>query len=134
MPYYEFRCQDCQKRVSLLFSYAEYDEAEPICTHCQSKNLTRFINRVVIGRGDDEHLAGMADNDMLSALDGDDPKALGNFMHKMSREMGEDLGDEFGEVVDRLKTGQAPEQIEKAMPDLGESTKQNTAGFPGDYA
>ena len=41
-------------------------------------------------------------------------------MRKMSREMGEDLGEEFHEVVDRLEKGQAPEDIEQAMPDLAE--------------
>jgi len=38
----------------------------------------------------------------------------------MSQEMGEDLGEEFGEVVDRLERGQSPEEIEKAMPELAE--------------
>jgi Flp pilus assembly protein TadB len=39
-------------------------------------------------------------------------------MRQMSSEMGEDLGDEFHEVVDRLEKGQAPEEIEKAIPNL----------------
>jgi hypothetical protein len=33
--------------------------------------------------------------------------------------MGEDLGPEFSEVVNRLEAGQSPEDIEKAIPDLG---------------
>jgi hypothetical protein len=37
----------------------------------------------------------------------------------MSLEMGEDLGDEFGEVVDRLESGESPDSIEQSMPDLG---------------
>jgi hypothetical protein len=64
--------------------------------------------------------------DDLSAsgdLDGleDDPKALGRMMREMSSEMGEEMGPEFDEVVNRLEAGQSPEDIEKAMPDLGES-------------
>jgi hypothetical protein len=51
----------------------------------------------------------------------EDPKALGKMMRKMSNEMGEDLGPEFGEVIGRLEAGQSPEEIEKSMPDLGES-------------
>ncbi len=39
----------------------------------------------------------------------------------MSREIGEDLGPEFDEVVDRLEAGESPEEIEAAMPDLGGS-------------
>ena len=40
-------------------------------------------------------------------------------MRSLSREMGEDMGDEFNEVVDRLEKGEAPESIEESMPDLG---------------
>jgi hypothetical protein len=36
----------------------------------------------------------------------------------MGNEMGEEVGPEFDEVVDRLEAGQSPEDIEKAIPDL----------------
>ena len=50
----------------------------------------------------------------------DDPKALGRMMRKMGKEMGgEDMPPEFDDVVDRLESGQSPEEIEKEMPDLG---------------
>jgi hypothetical protein len=69
----------------------------------------------------------MADPGALEGLE-DDPRALGKMMRKMSREMGEELGPEFDEVVGRLESGQSPDEIESALPDLaggGES--------PGDY-
>jgi Flp pilus assembly protein TadB len=40
-------------------------------------------------------------------------------MRHMSSEMGEDLGDEFDEVVGRLEAGESPESIEETLPDLG---------------
>ena len=49
----------------------------------------------------------------------DDPKAMGRMMRKMGKEMGEEMPSEFDEVVDRLESGQSPEEIEKAIPDLG---------------
>jgi hypothetical protein len=30
------------------------------------------------------------------------------------------MGPEFDEVIDRLESGQSPEEIEEAVPDLGE--------------
>ena len=63
--------------------------------------------------------------DQFSGLDGleDDPKALGQMMRRMKGEMNdeisEDIPAEFDEVVDRLESGQSPEEIESAMPDLG---------------
>ena len=49
----------------------------------------------------------------------DDPRALGQVMKKMGKEMGEELPAEFDEVVDRLEAGQSPEDIQSALPDLG---------------
>jgi len=60
----------------------------------------------------------MMDADFLSGLDENDPRSLARFMRRMSDELGEDLGDEFEEVVDRLEAGESPEEIEKSMPEL----------------
>ena len=122
MPIYEFRCQDCGKGNSLFFTYREYDQATPTCKYCQGQNLSRLISRVSVGKSEDARMEGLADDSMLAGLDAEDPRALGQFMRKMSTEMGEDLGDEFGEVVDRLEKGQSPDDIEKAMPDLADTT------------
>ena len=61
----------------------------------------------------------MADD--FSSFEGleDDPKAMGRMMRKMGKEMGEGLPPEFDEVVNRLESGQSPEEIESALPDLG---------------
>ena len=40
-------------------------------------------------------------------------------MRKMGQETGEELGPEFDEVVDRLEAGESPDEVEKALPDLG---------------
>lgn len=59
--------------------------------------------------------------DDFSGFEGleDDPQAMGRMMRKMGKEMGEELPPEFDEVVDRLESGQSPDDIEKAIPDLG---------------
>ena len=121
MPTYEFRCQDCRRLLRLTLSFAEYDEAAPVCPHCQSQNVKRRIGRIAIAKSEDARLDSLMDDSALAALDEEDPKAIGHFMRKMSREMGEDLGDEFGEVVDRLESGESPDEIEKSMPDLADA-------------
>ena len=55
---------------------------------------------------------------------GDDPKALARMMKKMGNDMGEDIPNEFNEVVDRLEAGQTPEEIESALPDLGDPSSE----------
>jgi putative FmdB family regulatory protein len=119
MPFYEYICQNCRRPARIFFSYAEYDTAEPTCPHCQSKHLKRRISRIAFGKSEDARMDSLMDDTALSALDEEDPRAVGRFMRKMSQEMGEDLGDEFNEVVGRLESGESPESIEESMPDLG---------------
>lgn len=51
-------------------------------------------------------------------------------MREMSRELGEDMGAEFDEVVDRLEKGQSPEEIERDLPDLGAGEGIPDPGLP----
>ncbi|MGD8465739.1 MAG: zinc ribbon domain-containing protein [Anaerolineae bacterium] len=120
MPIYEYRCHDCRRRVSLFFrSFSEVEE-EPACPRCGSTNLSRLISRVATIRSEESRLDDLADPSMLDGLDEDDPKSIAKWMRKMSAETGEEMPGEFDEVIDRLESGQSPEQIEESMPDLAE--------------
>ena len=125
MPIYEYYCMDCRQRVNLFFrTITAATEAEPSCPQCSGQRLHRLVSRVAVLRSEESRLEALADPAMFSALDEEDPKALGRMMRQLSNEMGEDMDDpEFHEVIDRLESGQPPEEIEKAMPDLpGETT------------
>ncbi len=119
MPNYDYICQNCGKRVRLFMSYAEFDTAVPTCPHCQSSQLKRRLNRVTLAKSEEARMDNLLDDPSLANLDEDDPRAIGQFMRRMSQEMGENMGDDFNEVVDRLEKGESPESIEKSMPDLG---------------
>ena len=118
MPAYEFRCLECKRAFEVFLSYQEYGEKEVTCPHCESSDVKRRLSRIRIAKSDDARFEDMADPSAMAGLE-DDPQALGRMMRKMSHEMGEELGPEFDEVVDRLEKGQSPEDIEKAIPDLG---------------
>jgi len=119
MPTYDFKCNNCNQRFDVFLTFAEYGKKAIKCTHCGSKNVRRRMTRVRIAKSEESRLDSMADE--FSGFEGmeDDPKAMGSMMRKMGREMGEDLPPEFDEVVDRLESGQSPEEIEKEVPDLG---------------
>ena len=121
MPTYPYRCLECQKRFEIFLTYDEYGKQPVACPHCQSEDVQRRIGRVRFARSEESRLDALADPSALEGLE-DDPKALGRMMRQMSHEMGEDLGPEFSEVVDRLESGQSPEEIEEALPDLGDDT------------
>jgi len=119
MPVYEYRCQNCQQKVGVRLSFAEYGKVTPKCPLCGSAQLKRAISRVRIAKSEDARLEAMSDPSSFGDLDENDPQSVARFMRKMGSEMGEDLGPEFGEVVDRLESGESPESIEGSMPDLG---------------
>jgi len=118
MPNYSYRCLDCKKTFSLFISYQDYDRKTVHCPHCEGKNVARRLSRVRFTRSEESRLVSLADPSQLAGLE-DDPKAMAKLMRQMSSEMGEDIGPEFNEVVDRLEAGQSPEDIEKDLPDLG---------------
>ncbi|MEW5868071.1 MAG: zinc ribbon domain-containing protein [Chloroflexota bacterium] len=118
MPNYQYRCLECRKRFEIFMTYDEYGTRPVACPHCQSSNVQRRIGRIRIAKSEDSRLDDFADAGDLDGLE-EDPRALGKMMRKMSREMGEDMGPEFDEVIGRLESGQSPEDIEAALPDLG---------------
>lgn len=125
MPYYEYRCLDCSRKIRLFFTYEQYDSAAPVCPSCDSKDLKRIISRVALSRSEESRLESLDEDSFLAGLDEEDPRALGRAMRKMNEETGEDLGPEFDEVIERLESGQSPDDIEKSMPELSDG------GAPG---
>jgi putative FmdB family regulatory protein len=119
MPTYQYRCLNCRKRFDIFMTYDEYGARQVVCPHCTSDQVQRRIGRIRVAKSEESRLENLADPSALEGLD-DDPKALGQMMRRMSNEMGEEMGPEFDEVIDRLEAGQSPDDIEKALPDLGE--------------
>ena len=115
MPRYDFRCKQCQKAFTITIPLTEIDEADPHCPHCGAADPDRVIRRISIVASEEARLDRLADPSRLSALESEDPKEMGRLMREMAAESGEDLGSEFGEVVDRLESGESPESIEQSM-------------------
>jgi putative FmdB family regulatory protein len=118
MPNYEYRCLNCKRRFEVYLSYSEYGKQSFQCPHCGSDQVQRKIGRIRFARSEESRLENLADPENLAGLE-DDPKAMARMMRQMGSEMGEELGPEFDEVMDRLESGQSPEEIEEALPDMG---------------
>jgi len=117
MPIYQYRCKNCKKHFEVFLSYKEYGEKSVHCPRCTSDQVQRRIGRIRVAKSESSRLDALTDPSGLEGLE-NDPRALGQMMHKMGNELGEEVGPEFDEVVDRLEAGQSPEDIEKAIPDL----------------
>ncbi|MBN1438300.1 MAG: hypothetical protein JW929_02735 [Anaerolineales bacterium] len=130
MPFYEYRCADCKKRVSILQSYAEYGKTDPICPECGGANLRRLISRIRFARSEESRLEALSDPSAWGGIDEQDPRSMAKMMRRMGSELGEDMGPEFHEAVDRLEDGEDPEEIEKTMPGMGGGAE---GGGPDDF-
>jgi putative FmdB family regulatory protein len=119
MPSYDYRCRECGKRSVIFQSYEEYGNAPVECLHCGSDQLQRVIGRIRIAKSEESRLDDLSDPSSWGDFDEDDPRSMAKMMRKMGNELGEDMPQEFDEVVDRLEAGESPEAIEKDMPDLG---------------
>jgi putative FmdB family regulatory protein len=120
MPIYEYRCHDCRRKVSVWWrTFSEAEAGTARCPRCDGENLTRLVSKVRVIRSEESRLEDLADPASLGDLDESDPRSVARWMRKMSDEVGEDMGPEFEEVVDRLEAGESPDEIENSMPDLG---------------
>lgn len=132
MPVYEYYCLDCHQRFELSLAYEDYDNKKVSCIHCNSNNVQRRIGPIRVARSDESRMESLADPSKLAGLE-DDPRSLGRMMRQMSSEIGEDMGPEFDEVINRLESGQNPEQIEKDLPDLGMGDTEGGFGGGSEY-
>ena len=130
MPIYEYQCKQCgQKARKLWRSFAVVDDASLACPRCGAHSFQRLVSRVAFVRSEDSRLEDLADPDSLGDLDEQDPKSLGRWLRKMGSELGEEMPPEFDEVIDRLESGQSPEEIEESMPELADG--MGGMGGPG---
>ncbi len=120
MPEYEFRCLDCKRTVSLFLTLAEYDTAVPACPHCGGTHLRRKIGRVRVARSEESRLESLSDPTSWGDVDENDPQSMARMMRRMSQESGEEMGPEFDEAVDRLQSGESPEDVEQSIPGLSD--------------
>ena len=118
MPTYDFICNNCNQNFEVFLTFAEYGKKAVTCAHCKSKNVRRRMTKVRIAKSDESRMESVADG--FEGLE-NDPREMGRVMRKMGKEMGEELPPEFNEVVGRLEAGQSPEEIESAVPNLGEA-------------
>jgi putative FmdB family regulatory protein len=119
MPFYEYRCGDCRKRVSIFLTYDEYEKKQTACPLCGGSSLQRVISKVRVAKSEESRLENLSDPSSWGGMDENDPKSMARMMRRMGSEMGEDLGPDFTEAVDRLEAGENPDEIGQSIPGLG---------------
>jgi putative FmdB family regulatory protein len=106
VPIYEYHCQDCRRRVSLLVRSIS-NPGVPVCPRCGGTHLERLMSRFTRVRSEEDRMDALADPGALGGLDENDPKSVARWAKKMGKEMGEDLGEDFDEVMEQAMEEEA---------------------------
>jgi putative FmdB family regulatory protein len=110
MPIYEYRCNKCKKKVSVL-TLRISEEVNAECDRCGSQDLSRLMSRFATVKSEEARLDALADPNSFSGLDENDPKSMARWMRKMGKEMGEEFsGDDFDQMVDEMEAGHMPDE------------------------
>jgi putative FmdB family regulatory protein len=100
MPVYEYRCESCGLKFSVLFWPP--DRPEPRCRRCGSTKARRLVSRVALLRSEEDRLERLADH--VSGLDEDDPRSVERWARRLGKEMGEELGEDFEQALEEAES------------------------------
>jgi putative FmdB family regulatory protein len=105
MPIYEYRCDACKRKMSVL-TLRVSETVEPTCSHCGGRAMHRLMSRFATLKSEDARLDALGDPSALGDVDESDPKSMARWMRRMGKELGEDVaGDDFDEMVDEMEAG-----------------------------
>lgn len=82
--------------------------ATAACPRCGGA-LTRLVSRFAVVRSEEAALDALDDDSLFAGVDENDPRSMAAWARKMSSQLGEDLGPEFDEMVDRMEAGEMPD-------------------------
>ena len=117
MPIYEYRCNNCRRRVD-LFVRSHSTTLNPSCTRCGSKELTRIFSKFAVRRSKSDLSVYddiLSDSKLTRGLMHNDPRALAEWSRKMGRAADEDITPETEEIMDRLDAGEDVSDLIETM-------------------
>lgn len=108
MPIYEYVCQGCGTKVSLLIGVVA-GPSDEVCPKCGGADLRRVMSRFRMGRDEDARMDEMADR--LDRMGDPSTHAEGlEMVREIGKAMDEDLSDDMEEMfeADQEATEEAP--------------------------
>ena len=112
MPIYEYRCQNCQRRVSI---YLRDSSTSPKCPSCGGEDLVRLFSSFAMHVGGYKQIYEdiLSDSRLVDGMMRNDPRALAEWNKRMSRGMDEETAPEYQEMLERMEQGETPQELAK---------------------
>jgi len=112
MPIYEYRCQSCG-RVSSFFTRSIGVHLEPVCQHCQGKNMQRRMSTFALGNTvnsvhqNHPSKPGAPDLDYYR-----DPRNSGRNVEESFSRCGMEMPESVRETIDAAREGDLPKGLD----------------------
>lgn len=103
MPIYEYRCSGCQEIFQHLILKKD-EESTLTCPYCGGGQLEKLMSRVVYHVSESDRLAQFDSNSRQSDAFYKDSRNIGLHAKKRAQQMGVNLGKDFEEKVEKLRT------------------------------
>ncbi len=103
MPIYEYECLTCDYQFQTLV-LSKNEEQDIVCPHCQGNKLKRLISRVVYHVSENDRLAEYNPSARKDDSFYKDSRNIGLHAKWRAKQMGVDLGRQFDEKLDKLRT------------------------------
>jgi putative FmdB family regulatory protein len=109
MPLYEYRCNSCQRKVTLLL--ATPSQTQPACPKCGNSTLDRLFSTFSVRSKTykDTYENILSDDQLTRRMLADDPKALAEWNKRMSGD--EEVAPEYEEMLGRMERGEMPAEL-----------------------
>lgn len=98
MPLYEYRCQACNAKFSLLFGMTA-EQPEEVCSKCGSNKVDRLVSHFARGRTEDQRVDEIADN-LERMGEPESPAEMREMVREMGRAMDEDMSEDLEEMFE----------------------------------
>jgi len=114
MPVYEYRCNDCHRKISLYVRNLS-DTPQPVCTKCNSQNLTRLFSTFARIKTDkDVYEDILNDNDLTKGMMANDPRAMLEWSRRLEGTESEKT-PEYEEMIQKMERGESLNKLVAEM-------------------
>jgi hypothetical protein len=79
--------------------------------------MAKLISRVAVMKSEESRLENLADPSMFAEVDENDPRSVARWARKLGEQLGDDLPEDYGEMVDQIESGEGPDDEGGAMDD-----------------
>lgn len=88
----------------------------PACPRCD-RPMDKLVSLFSTVKSEEARADELSDPNAFGDLDESDPRSVARWARRMGKELGEDLGPEFDEMVDAVERGEDPTAYPDSMDD-----------------